>query len=93
MTESRSNRGEWPIGVDKIRDKFRANCWGIKENRQIYLGMYDTPEEAHAAWLAFKLEQAHILAEDVKDERISNAIITRYQNKYKNYNINRLGLK
>lgn len=37
-------------GVSRFRDKWRANV--TKDNRKIFLGLFDAPEAAHAAYCA-----------------------------------------
>ena len=71
-------RGEWPIGVyfDGRRRKFESRCrhpFGKNELR----GRFSTPDEAHAAWLARKLEIAHELKNlmDDIDARIFPRVI------------------
>lgn len=52
--KERSKTTNLPIGVFLERSgKYRASGHGK------YLGSYITPEEAHKAWLAFKLEKAY----------------------------------
>jgi len=82
MIERGRDRGKWPIGVavHPPTGKFQASCSSVIEKRPVYLGLFATPEEAHAAWLKFKLEQAYILAAEQTDERISKALIERYEN-------------
>lgn len=83
ILESTKNRGEWPIGVSLRKDynKFTAQCWSIEEPRRLAkLGVFDTPEEAHLTWLAFKLEQAKILASEQTDPRVAKALVERYEN-------------
>lgn len=76
--DSGAARGEWPIGVsfDRRGRKFESRCrhpFGKNE----YLGLFSTPDEAHAAWLARKLEIAHELKNrmDDIDTRIFQRII------------------
>lgn len=82
ITESNAARGEWPIGVDfkKYLKRFRAQCNDINIDKISHLGCFDTPEEAHQAWLAFKLQQAYILAAEQTDPRVAAALINRYEN-------------
>jgi len=61
-----------------------AYCRVLGKNGNEYLGKFDTPEEAHRAWLRFKLVQAHILAAEQTDERVANALVDRYEN-YENF--------
>lgn len=53
-------RGEYPIGVafHKCTGKFRAQCRNPMSKKREYLGLFKTPEAAHAAWLNRKLELA-----------------------------------
>ena len=71
-------RGEWPIGVcfDSRRRKFESQCRHPFGKRE-YLGYFSTPDEAHAAWLARKLEIANELKNlmDDIDTRIFQRII------------------
>ena len=82
ILENTASRGEWPIGVDfhKPCGKFQARCWSVTTGKREYLGLFKTPEEAHAAWLTFKLEQAYILAAEQSDERVAKALIDKYEN-------------
>lgn len=77
-------REECPIGVcyHKDRKKYQATC-GSADNVYTYLGLYETPEEAHKVWLDFKLQQAYILAQRQKDPRVAAALIDRYENYHK----------
>lgn len=82
LTERGSERGKWPIGVfwHKRDQKFIAQARCVVTGKRVALGHYDTPEEAHKAWLAFKLVQAYILAADQTDQRVALALIDRYEN-------------
>ena len=72
-------RGEWPVGVYFDRGKFNALCRDIN-SVQRNLGRFTSPEDAHKAWLAFKLEQAKLLASTQVDSRVANALVERYEN-------------
>lgn len=82
ISERVRNRGQWPIGVSwHNRDsKFRARGGSVVTGKDVCIGYFDTPEEAHKAWLAFKLKQAYILASEQTDERVAKALIDRYEN-------------
>ena len=76
--DSGAARGEWPIGVyfKKEAGAFTAQCrhpFGRRES----LGYFSTPDEAHAAWLARKLEIANELKHlmDDIDARIFPRVI------------------
>lgn len=82
LTERTAARGDWPIGVNwhiKVK-KFQANCGDVLTGKKLYLGLFETSEEAHQAWLECKLRQAHILASQQADERVAKALIKRYSN-------------
>lgn len=82
ITESTSARGKFMIGVsyEKSSNRFVAQCWSVVERKNIRIGRYRTEQEAHQAWLSFKLEQAHILASQQTDSRIAEALVKRYEN-------------
>lgn len=73
-------RGKWPTGVSFEKDsgKYKAQCNSSVGKTEL-LGRYTTPEDAHKAWLDYKLEQAHILASQQKDKRIAKALVDRYE--------------
>lgn len=81
VTDSSKSRGTFPIGVyfEKDTGKYKSQCWSVEGKRK-NLGRFETPEEAHAAWLNFKLEQAHILSSRQDDARVAKALINRYEN-------------
>ena len=82
ILECNSKRGEWPVGVcfHKQRNKFISSISMLSEGKRKYLGLYNTPQEAHKVWLENKLEQAYILASKETDPRIAKALIERYEN-------------
>lgn len=55
FTKSDKSRGNWPIGVTYIykTDKFEAQCNDLHK-KSIYLGVYDTPEEAFYVYKEYK---------------------------------------
>ena len=82
LAENDVRRGDQPIGVSfhKRDRKYVAKCCSVETGKAKHLGYFDTSEEAHQAWLAFKLEQAYILAAEQSDERVAKALIERYEN-------------
>lgn len=58
-------RGEYGIGVQKFRNRFRAK---IKyNNKNVYLGVFNTPTEAFLAYKTAKEEKVKMLAEKYRD--------------------------
>ena len=89
LIERGADRGEYPIGVCYMKkqknmvnehDKPYIAQIGDSSGKAKYLGCFATPEEAHAAWLTAKLEQAKILAAEQTDPRVAKALIERYEN-------------
>lgn len=80
ILDRENDRGEWPIGVyyDKKSNKFVSQI--THKGLRKLLGCYNSPEEAHAAWLLEKLSQAKILASQQTDERVAKALVARYEN-------------
>ena len=76
--DSGAASGGLPIGVsfEKRVGKFKARC-RHPFGRQEHLGHFSTPEEAHAAWLARKIEIANELKNlmDDIDTRIFQRVI------------------
>lgn len=82
ITESDKTRGNFPIGVcfHTASGKFSAQCMDVSTKKSKHLGLFTSPEQAHQAWLSFKLEQAKILASQQTDPRVAVALISRYKN-------------
>ena len=80
LTDSKSSRGEWPIGVSyhKMHRKFQARCRNPSAGKSHTLGYYSTPSEAHLAWAKYKLELAKNLAKNLP-MNIGNALIKRFE--------------
>lgn len=68
-----------PVGASVHKRKFQSRCAELGKEQK-YLGLFDTAEEAHQAWLAFKLEQAYKLSVQQTDKRVAKALIDRYEN-------------
>lgn len=78
MTESKSSRKELPLGVSANGNKFQAECQNPFKKQRVYLGVFNTPEEAHLAWKKYKHELALEYAKLETDPRIIKALQTRY---------------
>lgn len=81
LTERKAGRGIFPLGVSfhKRLEKYQARCSDL-QGKNIHLGYFLTPEEAHLAWLNCKFQLAKTLAENEKDERVKYALLNRYVN-------------
>lgn len=81
MTDRALDRGLYPLGVSDVQGskKFRARCSRLGSGSD-YLGVFNTPEEAHAAYKKHKAKLAVELAGIQTDPRISAALLARYVN-------------
>lgn len=72
FTKSDKARGNTPIGVNEQKNKFRAQCsvydFGNKKKKRIYLGSYDTSEEAFEVYKQFKEKYIKQVADLYKDK-------------------------
>lgn len=66
LTDSGATRGIYPQGVyfHKASGKFLAQCHDKKIGQQIYLGVFENPDKAHAEWKKYK----HKLSLEYADE-------------------------
>ncbi len=79
ITTSTSTKNKYPLGVRKLGGRYNSRCRDPFSRRdQISLGVFDTPEEAHEAWLRQKHIFACQLADEVKDPRAAEALRVRY---------------
>lgn len=78
--ERTAARGEYPIGVSLYKRTGLYRASASSPDGSIILGNFDNPEDAHDAWLSYKLEQARKLAKEQADPRVADAIIDRYEN-------------
>ena len=74
-----STRGEFPIGVDyhKKSNSFRSRCRNPANGSREEITGFKTPEDAHLAWRARKLEYAAQMKNemDAIDERIYPRVV------------------
>lgn len=59
--------------------RFRAYCWDVQTGKRKTVGSFLTAEEAHAAWLNFKIDQAKVIASHQSDPRVAEALIKRFE--------------
>lgn len=79
FTKSNAKRGELPVGVSfkKKNNKYQASC-NDGSNHKIYLGLYNTPEEAFEVYKQYKEQTIKDVAEEYRDlipEVLYNAMI------------------
>ena len=75
---NKRRRGIYPVGVSRVGVKYRAQCRNPQAtSRAESLGLFDTVDEAHAAWRKRKLEHAHTMQSllDSIDQRIYPNVI------------------
>ena len=79
-TDSGASRGDNPIGVyyDKRRGNYQSRCSNPITGKYHLVGMFTTPEAAHAAWRRYKLSLADRLKPemDAIDQRIYPNVVT-----------------
>lgn len=80
MVDRKLHRGEWPLGVHQHTQNgnFVAHCRNPFEERTEHLGSFETPHQAHLAWVSRKLELAIQLADLQNNPTIAEALIRRY---------------
>lgn len=86
MQDRRKGGSIYPIGVSTGKTKsgvLRFKAYACADGGQNYLGVYDTPEQAHEAWRSFKESHAKVWSERLRYEgypdKICKALLTRYR--------------
>lgn len=86
ILDSGAARGDFPLGVclNKTKTKYESWCRYPLSRRQTYLGVYETPEEAHEAWRHHKEKYAKLLIEDlnIKDSRVISILENKYKEEF-----------
>lgn len=80
ITDSHATRGDWPIGVywDWRISRFQAGCRNPFTDKQDSLGTHECPLLAHEEWRKAKHRHACAYADIQTDQRIAEALRTRY---------------
>lgn len=75
--DSKRSRGPYPIGVSAMGGGGYRSTLSIS-GRQISLGGYRTPDEAHAAWLSGKIEHIYDMKSEIDaiDDRLFDGVIS-----------------
>lgn len=81
ILNSEDRRGSFPLGVTFHRKtgKFEAQCNDPFTGKRGYIGLFNTPEEAHEAWRQTKERYAIEMAKTIEDKRVAKALVMRYQ--------------
>lgn len=76
---TKPSRGKLPVGVrlEKTTGRYAAQCHELSKGVR-HLGQFDCPNEAHKVYMLYKQKQAEELASMQTDNRVSNAILSRY---------------
>jgi len=84
LTDSCAKRGSYLIGVDfqKSKGMFRSRCSNPITNKSEFLGVFSSEIAAHEAWLSRKVEIAKELAKTIKDSKVSEFLVAKYENYY-----------
>lgn len=79
MTENNARRGQFPLGVSfhKSTGKYMSRIRNLGSGQK-YLGVFETPEEAHMVYKKAKFELATILSETQENKVVANSLISRY---------------
>lgn len=82
VTDRVNHRGIWPLGVYKymenVKNPFASQCRDPFTKQRHRIGYYSTPEEAHMHYMSWKHNVALDVAEIQTDQRVANALRTRY---------------
>jgi len=79
LTKRDAARGEWPIGVSWNKEEGRFKAYLSVNGKNKYLGYFNTPEEAFAAYKPAKEAEARRVAalyRHVIDPRVYDALMT-----------------
>jgi hypothetical protein len=78
VTDAGGSRGDHPVGVHLSRGLYCAECRNPFTARAEHLGRHKSPSDAHLAWKKRKHELACQLADLQVDERVAEALRSRY---------------
>lgn len=75
LNNHKAGRGDYPQGVNLYRrsNKFRAQI--SVASKRIHLGIFDTPEEASAAYIKAKTNHILEIAKDQSDPRVKKGLM------------------
>ena len=64
LTRRQNHRGEYPIGISKYWNKYKSMC--NDKGERIYLGLFDTPEDAFYEYKKYKESVIKRVADEYK---------------------------
>ena len=76
LLDSGASRSGYGQGIEKKGNKYKASC--SNKGKNVYLGLFDSPQEATHAYFKYKLKLAYELAKQQSDERVAVAILSRF---------------
>jgi hypothetical protein len=85
LTDNKARRGKYKVGVTfhKRDQVFVAQCccynYENSKYKNNHLGYFDSEEDAHMAWLLFKLKQSNVVAAHQSDKKVAKAIVDRFE--------------
>ena len=82
FTKREALRGDYPIGVYKSGNRFVAQCQNMEYGRQVYLGSYDTSEQA---FIVYKNYKEQLIKKIAKIEYLNNRITKKCYEAMNNY--------
>lgn len=82
FTKREALRGDYPIGVYKSGNRFVAQCQNMEYGRQVYLGSYDTTEQA---FIVYKNYKEQLIKKIAKIEYLNNRITKKCYEAMNNY--------
>ncbi len=77
LTSGKNNGLPKGVSIQKSSGRYIAQCSQFN-GKNTYIGIFDTPEDAHRAWLKRKRQLAIEIAKKQTDVRISDALLSYF---------------
>lgn len=74
----KARRGKWPLGVCCEHGRFKAGC-SVNGCIQ-HIGYFDTPEDAHQAYIRFRIKYILAVAREQTDKRVAKGLRAHAEN-------------
>lgn len=80
LTDCKSRRGDYPVGASwsEFHGKFRSYV-SDGDGKNIFLGFFTNPLDAHKAWVKKKYELVDYVCRDVKDQRVIDSLKNKFR--------------